>query len=327
MPTSTPALRDATGADAGRRHQQHGGGADAGTRRHRQRSRGHPQPRRTRRNRRRLPRPGDPAGLGCAAARGRHDQSHQGRRLRRRDLRSHGRNPARASARTSGWRASPSDRPSPTSPTWRSRFGVPLIEDQGSGWLGLDLFRRDAFPPEARAVLAREPAVRDSVRDGADLVAFSGDKLLGGPQAGPARRTRRPRREHPATSAHARRACRQGDLCGTGGDTARVHERPGRRRRAGDADARDAVRRHRRARGRPGRPACDRPASPCDTADGASTVGGGSLPGETLPDAPGARRVGVAGPTARSLASRPDRRRSPASPTTACASTCEPSPK
>ena len=59
------------------------------------------------------------------------------------------------------------------------RFGVPLIEDQGSGWLGLDLFAADAFPPEARAVLAREPAVRDSVRDGADLVAFSGDKLLG----------------------------------------------------------------------------------------------------------------------------------------------------
>ncbi len=64
------------------------------------------------------------------------------------------------------------------------RFSVPLVEDQGSGWLGLDLFAPDAFPAEARAVLAREPAVRESVRDGADLVAFSGDKLLGGPQAG-----------------------------------------------------------------------------------------------------------------------------------------------
>ena len=64
------------------------------------------------------------------------------------------------------------------------RFAVPLIEDQGSGWLGLDLFAADAFPTEARAMLAREPAVRESVRHGADLVAFSGDKLLGGPQAG-----------------------------------------------------------------------------------------------------------------------------------------------
>ena len=64
------------------------------------------------------------------------------------------------------------------------RFSVPLIEDQGSGWLGFDLFPPEAFPLEARAILGREPAVRDSVRDGADLVAFSGDKLLGGPQAG-----------------------------------------------------------------------------------------------------------------------------------------------
>lgn len=64
------------------------------------------------------------------------------------------------------------------------RFGVPLIEDQGSGWLGLDLFDADAFPPAARRLLAQEPAVRDSVRAGVDLVAFSGDKLLGGPQAG-----------------------------------------------------------------------------------------------------------------------------------------------
>jgi L-seryl-tRNA(Ser) seleniumtransferase len=64
------------------------------------------------------------------------------------------------------------------------RFDIPLIEDQGSGWLGLDLFETSAFPPVARALLAQEPAVRDSLRHGADLVTFSGDKLLGGPQAG-----------------------------------------------------------------------------------------------------------------------------------------------
>ena len=64
------------------------------------------------------------------------------------------------------------------------RFTIPLIEDVGSGWLGFDLFAADAFPAGARSVLASEPAVRASIAAGVDLVAFSGDKLLGGPQAG-----------------------------------------------------------------------------------------------------------------------------------------------
>lgn len=64
------------------------------------------------------------------------------------------------------------------------RFSLPLIEDQGSGWLGFDVFAADAFPAEAQSALRQEPAVRDSIKAGADLVAFSGDKLLGGPQAG-----------------------------------------------------------------------------------------------------------------------------------------------
>jgi L-seryl-tRNA(Ser) seleniumtransferase len=52
-------------------------------------------------------------------------------------------------------------------------LGVPVIDDVGSGVLDDDL-----------ELLAGEPPVRRSVRAGAAVVAFSGDKLLGGPQAG-----------------------------------------------------------------------------------------------------------------------------------------------
>ena len=53
--------------------------------------------------------------------------------------------------------------------TIAQRSGLPLVDDLGSGALGR---------------IGDEPTPAESLRAGADLVCFSGDKLLGGPQAG-----------------------------------------------------------------------------------------------------------------------------------------------
>ena len=54
------------------------------------------------------------------------------------------------------------------------KSGIPLVKDAGSGYLF----------PTPHSFLKSEPTVEAILTEGVDLVCFSGDKLLGGPQAG-----------------------------------------------------------------------------------------------------------------------------------------------
>ncbi len=58
---------------------------------------------------------------------------------------------------------------------------VPVMADIGSGLLDANVPWLKGAPP---AWLAGEPAAVQAIADGADIITFSGDKLLGGPQSG-----------------------------------------------------------------------------------------------------------------------------------------------
>ncbi len=54
------------------------------------------------------------------------------------------------------------------------KYRLPVMEDLGSG----------TFVDFSKYGLVKEPTVQESIHSGVDIVSFSGDKLLGGPQAG-----------------------------------------------------------------------------------------------------------------------------------------------
>lgn len=146
--------------------------------------------------------------------------------------------------------------------------GLPMVDDLGSGSL-LDT---------AKYGLAHETTVQESLAAGSDVVCFSGDKLLGGPQAGiivGKKDLIDKLRKHPIA-----RAVRADKLALAGLSATLVHYLKGEAEKkipiwqmiSMDIDEIQARARHwqRMLRG-------------AQIINGESTVGGGSLPGERLP--------------------------------------------
>ena len=76
------------------------------------------------------------------------------------------------------------------------RKRVPFVEDLGSGAM---------VQTETVEGLEHEPTPAEVIRRGVDLVCFSGDKLLGGPQAGHHRRPQQARRARSSASRSSAR--------------------------------------------------------------------------------------------------------------------------
>jgi len=170
----------------------------------------------------------------------------------------------------------------------RSR-GLQVVDDLGSG----------SLIPTERFGLAHEPMVQESVAAGADVVCFSGDKLLGGPQAGVVvgkAETIERLRQHPLT-----RALRPDKATLAALHTTLLHYLHGEAERevpvwrmiATPVD--ELQRRARRVVRASG-------ASDARVVTSRAATGGGSVPGETLPSR--AISLGAGSGSAQGLAAR-----------------------
>ncbi|MCX7680720.1 MAG: L-seryl-tRNA(Sec) selenium transferase [Anaerolineae bacterium] len=150
--------------------------------------------------------------------------------------------------------------------------GVPVMDDLGSG----------ALLDTAQFGLAHEPMVQESVAAGAAVTCFSGDKLLGGPQAGiivGRAACVEPLKHHPLT-----RALRADKLCLAALQATLLHYLKGEAMEQIPVWQMIALPLEQiEQRARRWRRYLKQAGLAVEIVDGLSTIGGGSLPGETLP--------------------------------------------